>query len=293
VALGITVIFTQPLSNWLVVAPWLLLGALVYVAYARQGAVSVRQREALVSGIVLPTKKRNFRVMVALADPAKATALIRLGAQIAAAHDGLLLALQVSPAAGNDLPSKQQAQAAWQELNDTVRPLEAVQVPVTPLVRLAPSATEGILATIWEEKIDLVLLGWPATRSSEATKRDGTIGQIVRKAQCEVVILHGHWMDAVAKILVPVVSAGHSPAALRLGQDLRPSDKDESEIIALRVLPGKLTDKKRRQAEQQLQQSLGELQDPSGIRGEVMEASNSKEGILQIADQYGSSDATG
>ena len=161
VALGITIIFTQPLSSWLVVAPWLLLGALVYVAYARQGAVSVRQSEVLVSGVVLPVKKTSFRVMVALADPDRAAALIRLGAQIAAAHNGLLLVLQVSPAASNDPPSKKQAEAAWQELSDKIRLLEEVHVPITPLVRLAPSATEGILTTIWEEKIDLVLLGWP------------------------------------------------------------------------------------------------------------------------------------
>ncbi|NCF69003.1 MAG: DUF389 domain-containing protein [Chloroflexi bacterium] len=286
VALGITLLISQPWSNLLVVGPWLLAGMFVYIAYARQGAITVRQREALVSGTVLPAEKKRYRVMVALADPAKAPALIRLGTQIAAAHNGLLLVLQVSAVADNGLASKANAQEAWQALSYQIRPFAESRVPITPLVRLASSASEGILATIWEEKIDLVLLGWPAARAPGIGDRDGTISLIVRKAQCEVVILNGKWTGATHKILVPVVSAGHSPAALSLGQYLMSEEQDGAEITALRVLSGRLTDKKKDEAERQLQRTLADLEDRSGIEGQVIAALNTKEGILQIADQY-------
>jgi uncharacterized hydrophobic protein (TIGR00271 family) len=240
----------------------------------------------MVAGAVLPAKKTSYRVMVAISDPAKAASLIRLGSQIAAVHDGLLVILQVTLLADDEATNHQRATTAWQKLNDLIPPQEEIKVPATPLVRLAPDATHGILTTIWEEKIDIVLLGWPAERVADVSERDGTIGQIVRKAQCEVVVLHGDWQGAVKRILVPVVSAGHSQAALSLGQDLSFAQEEGGQVVALRVLRGELTDERKRQAEQQLYKTRSDLDDPSGIEGEVIGSKNTKAGILQEAGGY-------
>jgi uncharacterized hydrophobic protein (TIGR00271 family) len=286
VALGITIILGQDIDFLPSFMPWIALGVLLYIFYARQGAITVRQRDVLVAGAVLPAKKTSFRVMAAISDPTKAASLIRLGAQIAATHNGLLAILQVTPLANDEATNQQRATTAWHKLNDLIPPQDEIQVPVTPLVRLAPDATHGILTTIWEEKIDIVLLGWPAERGAEVSERDGAIGQIVRNAQCEVVVLHGDWLGAVKRVLVPVVSAGHSPAALSLAKDLSSAQDEGGKIVALRVLTGKLTDEKRQQAERQLYKTRSDLGDPSGIEGEVIGAKNIKEGILKEASSY-------
>ncbi len=285
-ALGITIILSQDLDFLLLFMPWIIVGVLLYVFYAREGAITVRRRDVMVAGSVLPAKKTSYRVMIAISDPSKAASLIRLGAQIASVHGGLLAVLQVTHLADDEAANQQRATAALKQLNDLIPPHETVQVPITPMVRLATDATHGILTTIWEEKIDIVVLGWPAERVADVSERDGTIGQIVRKAQCEVVVLHGDWQGAVKRILVPVVSAGHSQAALLLGKDLSTAQDEGGQIVALRVLTGKLTEEKKRQAEQQLYKTRSELDDPSGIEGEVIGSKNTKEGILQEAGSY-------
>lgn len=285
-ALGLTLILLLDIDHLLAVVPWIAAGVVLYIVYSRQGAITVRHQDVLITGAVLPAKKKTYRVLVAISEPAHAASMIRLGAQIAAAHDGLLLILYVCSKSGDQDVDQILAENSWQELNSLIPPQDGLPVEPVPLVRLAATPSSGILTTIWEEKIDITLLGWPAEHVEDEGTSDGTIESIVDKVQCEVAILRGEWHSAVEHILVPVVSASHSVAALSLGQDLAKPAEEGGQVVALRVVPGKLSDEKKSQAEHMLRKTRGKLVDPSGIEGEVIGSHNTKEGILQQAGGY-------
>lgn len=286
VAIAITMLVTEGLEVLFVISIWAVPGFLIYVFFARDGAIKVRRRDAMVAGAMMPAKKTSYRVMVAISDPTKAESLIRLGAKIAAAHNGLLVILRVALSTNDDESDQLLATNEWNSLYDLLTSPQEIGIPAAPLVRIAPDAAEGILTTVWEEEIDLVLLGWPDKSAEEVGQRDGAIGKIVHKAQCEVVVLHGSWPNAVNRVLVPVVSAGHSVAALSLGQDLVEGEDTDHQVTALRITRGKLSAENRQQAEKQLQKTRSKLDAPQNIKGEITAASSTRAGILNASTGY-------
>jgi len=86
-------------------------------------------------------------------------------------------------------------------------------VPVNPLVRLAPNPTAGILEAIKEERADLLLLGWEGEDPPGDTPPD----PILKRAPCDVAVLHGHFPQTVKRVLVPTAGGPYAPVALKLG----------------------------------------------------------------------------
>ncbi len=285
-AICLTLLVSQGTAAAFNLAGWLLAGALIYAVFARDGAIQVRQRDLMVAGTTLAPEKKGYRVLVAVSDPSKAADLLRLGAQIAAERSGTILVLRVATQTIDDEANHRLATSTWKELDEIILAMEKPLVPATPLVRLAPDAAAGLLTTIWEEKIDLALLGWPAGHAVDIEEHDGAIGKIVQKAQCEVVILRGRWPSSVKRVLVPVISAGHSVAALALGQDLLTDLDDDPKVVALRILRGKVTEESRQQAETQLNHTWNELHNAKYISGEIVGSANPRDEILQTSSAY-------
>jgi len=205
---------------------WIIAGGVYYFQYARKRAIIARQRNEFIGDAVsIPHDKKGYRLVVGVSAAETAVSLINAGVKIARARDGELLVIHIVTALDGRSDAQEQAigTEAYNWVTEAVAKgaVDVDDVPIFPMVRIAPTAKDGINATIWEESVDGLLLGWPLRGDvPPLLEQDGAIDTIVRRASCEVMILRGDLPAVAQNILVPMTSEQHAPAALTLGRQL-------------------------------------------------------------------------
>lgn len=264
---------------------WLVLGLLYYLLYARKRGLAVHRKEVLFGDSDAGDKKvkGTYRVLVGLANPKTAPALIETGARFAHARGGELVVLQVITL-GDQMPNylKQlEGYEEWKELEELVKNVGVRDVPVVPLVRLASSPAEGIMSAIREEQVDMVLLGWGGERPSEDPRVDPVLSMVTRHASCEVVILRGSLPQTVKNVIVPSGGGPYAPTALRLGEDL--IDGGDGSVALVQIVKGDLTAEREAELMTGLEfvRSSAEVQER--IEPRLVESRDIKAGILSEA----------
>ncbi len=264
-----------PLPALLIGLGWLLLGVAIYFLHAREHAIDIRQKSVLVGDV---THEPAYQVLVGIANPATAPSIIQTGVRFARKNQGELLALQVL-VLPEQMPAYQQratAQTAWEKLRDIVEGVDTGGINVRPLVRIAPDPASGILETAWEEKVDLILLGWPG-----GNERIPMIVQtVVRRASARVAILHGTLPETIKKVLVPVGNV-HATTALNLGQDLL---ADGGNVTAMDLVIGPLTADREIQSKARLEQTITPLETSDNITPKTVQTANRKRRILKESE---------
>lgn len=284
-AVGLFLPLALPGLTLLAGVAWVLLGGLAYVGYARRGSIAARRKEFVVSEAAVEGVERDYTVVVGIANPATAQSLIRLGAKLARAHGGRLLAVQVV-ILPEQVPAhlkRQAARSQWEVLDTLVRRAGVDGLPVEPLVRLAHTPVEGLLDTAREEAADALLLGWagPQGPGAGAADLDPVLDPLIRAAPCDVAILRGQVTGPARSILVPTAGGPHAQAALQLAADLAAAE--EGRVIALNVVRGSPSRATEDQARERLEMILAGLPNGSGIEPRVVHAADVEEGILREA----------
>ena len=262
---------------------WLLVGAIIYAIYAGRGAAAARTGVTIFRDEPAARNAAEYRVLVPLANPATAEALISAGSRLARARGGEVLALQVVvvPEQSSLLAGRRAAQQRWSLLDRAVKRAQKVGLPVHPIVRIAHSAVEGILDTANEEDCDLILMGW----RGEPTTRTHDLGQVIDavviQAPCDVAVLKGEIPERPKCILVPTAGGPHAPAAVQIGLDL--SAETEAEVIAMNLIRGPATEVGRRQAQDNIERTLAAIDNSERVSRRIGHADDIKKGILEAA----------
>jgi uncharacterized hydrophobic protein (TIGR00271 family) len=284
IAISIFLLTTLPVQALLLGAGWFLLGAIVYALYARRGAVAARTGVTIFREEPEKRAEAKYRILVAVANPATADALISVGSTLALAHGGEVLALQVAvvPEQTSLLAGQRAARQRFSLLDRAVKRAQAVGVPVYPIVRIAHSPVEGVLDTATEEKCDLILMGW---RGDPGERRSYDLGpvidEVVTQAPCDVAVLKGEVPEKLGRILVPTAGGPHAPAALQIGLDL--AGESKAEIIALNLILGSATPSARQEAQVKIDQTLEAIEDASRVSRRIVRAEDARQGILEAA----------
>jgi uncharacterized hydrophobic protein (TIGR00271 family) len=275
--------FAFLLDIWWIVVAWLILGALYYWSYAYQKGLAVRRSETVV-GITAEEETAtmaDYRVLVAVANPKTAASLIHGAAVLARARGGVLLILSTLQLA-DQVPLRlrqQRAQDEWQIMSSIIRDLELDDLRVEPMVRLAPSPSEGILSAVDEEKVDLLVLGWEGHLQPGDTRRDPVLNPIMRRAQCNVALVHGDLPSQPTRVLVPSAGSPHAALALELGQEL--ADPDDGVVTLVSMVT---EDHPEQQAQQELRETRSEADVVSkNIEERILEVESVQESILTQA----------
>lgn len=277
---------TLPAEVILVGAGWALLGALYYVGYARREGLEVRRREAVVGEVATDQRKAVYTVLVGIANPETAPALIRGGAVLARAQKGRLLVLKVV-VFPDQVPQHVQRQLAHQQLQDLqaiIQRAEVQDVPVEGLVRLAQRPVDGILSTAQEEQVNLIFLGWEGERVYSEFDLGPLLDLVVRTAACDVVILRGCLPDTIQHILVPTVDSPNSRAAIRLAQKL--VNGKAGQVVALNLVQDAYTSEEVDQARKRLVEMLKSIDGGAPIDLRVVPAEDVTAGILHAAPDF-------
>ncbi len=204
---------------------WGLLGGLVFWTYARHRVVALHQRTYLVDrggrGEVDPDEPEVYRVLASVGgEPAATASLIRLGTALARSRGGELLVLQVVPL-DEKVPLdeiRETAAEVWQDLEKLIGSARKDETPVRPLVRIAPSPNAGILATAAENRVDFLLLGWPA--AGVEGEHEAVVEEVFPATHRSVAVLHSLLPDTAEEVMVATAGGPHAPVALELGEAL-------------------------------------------------------------------------
>ncbi|MEA3337171.1 MAG: DUF389 domain-containing protein [Chloroflexota bacterium] len=284
VAVGLFAPATLLGEIWPFILVWGGLGALYYVWMGRAKAVDVRSQDMVVGReqtIDAEEDDVSYRVMVGISNPERAGELVQAGIQLALARNGSLRVLRiVTPP--DQMPAnlkQREAQEQWDKLSQFLLDTVDTDVPIRVLVRLAPTPADGIVQTVLEENIDLLLLGWEGgTLSGEGLSPDRILNIVVRKARCEVTILRGKFPLQIARVVVPTDGSPHAIAALKLAQDLVEPTGGQVSLINVTTARSRTTDEEDIRAP--LDETLESVSVGENVIPETIESSSIKKGIL-------------
>jgi len=274
-----------PRQVWVIGLVWAILGSVYFFAYARRRSM-VKQRQTRVVGEEIPKlAEKPYHILIDVSGSTEAISLIRAGVQLARAGSGQVLVLQVMDQPSHTPVDMERAHAGreFQALKAKVREVDNDSVPVETLVRLSPSRASGILETIREENIDLLLVNWAGEQRSGGAALDAELNRVVLAAPCDVAILHGRISGPIHSVTVSTRGGPHAGEALKFGQWL--TEGDDGQVIALNIVGGSLTPEIEAQAQAQLKQAISDAGDPDAFEPRVAQARNVKNGILKESQE--------
>lgn len=205
-------------------------------------------------------------VLVPLANPATAPALLELASALIEPEEGRILALVVSTG------SAEEQAATLDKLKPIIEAQEAGGVPVKLVARVATSVTRGILDATREAGADLLILG---------VRRHGTLslGAIVENvaaaAPCDVLIYRAGPGVDLRRVVIPANGSLESRAACRLGVAL--AHRREIAAEAIYAMPGAYS---RWEGMARIESSLNDLPGRQIVKRTVITAADPASGIL-------------
>ncbi|MEA3441122.1 MAG: DUF389 domain-containing protein, partial [Chloroflexota bacterium] len=269
------------LQIWMVILGWGMLGLIFYLAYARRGSLAVRKQTQIMGEEIPRYAEKDFRILVDVTSAKDELSLIRAGITMAQSGDGQVLIMQVLEQIQH-MPVKTESRAAEKALlvlKNKVHQIENDGVPIETLVRLAPSRPSGILETVREENIDLVLMGWSGTKQRGEEMLDADINRLIQTAPCDVAVLRGEYAGPIRSVTVSTRGGPHAGEALKYGRWL--AEQQDGQVVALNIVRGVLTAEKRAQAERQLNQAINDAGEPKAYLPRVVMAGDVKVGIVK------------
>lgn len=240
IALGVAFTLALPSEGIAITLLWSLLGIASYLVYARSHMLEA-QEGVLVFGRESRPERREgvYRILVPVSAGLERQLTLPLATALAHQLGGEVIPLQVIAIAdplaieeGRRIARERNTLFQW-----STRFASRSGVPTFPITRLARSVPDGILDTVAEEGIDLILLSWSIRPDPRVGQMGRVLDPVIRKATCDVVVLAIHpdrlaeveapptaaEGDSVSgsgpfidRILVPTAGGPHAPLATRL-----------------------------------------------------------------------------
>ena len=266
------------------VAGCLVAGALIYLAYGRTRLIEA-QDEVTVFRSAQGRASGDPRVLVPIANPATAGALLRMAGRLAKSEGGEVLALQVV-VVPEPLPLDAaigRAQVERSLMERALAQAAEVEAPILAMVRVARSVAQGILQTGLDERASLILLG-RRDRVRGRSSLGSVVEAVLRDARCDVVVVSGKGTGPASRILVPTAGGPHARAAARLAMVLASSGR--SSVTLVSVLTAATTAEQMEDNQRRLVHTLDGLPDTFAPEMKTVRASDVAEGIIQEAGAH-------
>ncbi|MCG8347456.1 MAG: DUF389 domain-containing protein [Chloroflexales bacterium] len=284
--IGIFLPLTLQIEVLLIGLGWIMLGALYYYAYARRAGLAARRRDTVLGDVARDERDDMYTVLVGIANPETAPALIRAGALLACRKQGRVLALQIVACPDQVPPSiqRQEAEKHLQTLNLLAQQAAVCEAPVEVLVRIARSPVDGLLSAAEEEKVDMIVLGWEGEHAHEAFDLGPLLDPIVRAATCDVVVIRGKLPVRMQRILIPTAGSPNTVAAMKLAQDL--VDAETGKVVALNLAESTPSSNGSAQNKREFEEMLKKLGGEPPIELRVLPLEDVKAQIVREARDF-------
>ena len=208
-----------PKANLGVGLAWLILGGVYFVVFGRRELALSDLQKHLVGRLPEEDEEPRDRVLVAVGEGLNVTSLLKVGAGLAASRNAELLVLRIEllieQLTWNE--ARILAQGTLDQLEKTVSEAGLPpDLPVHPLVRLAPSVADGILDAVSEVEASFLILGWPEAFGSSDI--EPVVEKVFAATSSAIAVVRGALPAKAERVLVASAGGPHAATALELAE---------------------------------------------------------------------------
>jgi len=283
VALAIFLFTFSPIG-WYVALGWIVAGMLLYWGYFTKIEKLEKPRDILLEEVLV---SKSYSVLVPVATQGQAHILGRIGAILAKARDGEVLALNVArvPPQLGLLEGRTFLRQGRPSLDTVIEEARPWEVPVHTMIRLGRNVARAVRKTVEENASDLIVLGWPGYTNSDGRAFGSVIDDIVDNPPVDIAVVRYRKYQPLKSILVPVAGGPNSRMAIRIATAMAAQGPDDPvKVTALRIVPESTSASERGHIQKELTRSVEETADRLDLK--VVAANNVVEAILRTAETY-------
>lgn len=282
------ILFSFSPRAWFTAIGWLVIGLLAYYAYFKTVEIKGKPKEILLEEQLVT---RDYSVLVPIATTEQAQVLGKIGAILARANDGDVLALHVVK-----VPSQLQLTEGRHFLREGRKYLDVVieearkrEVPVHTLIRLGRQVDRAVRQTADENTADLVVIGWPGYTNTAGRLFGSVIDPLLDDPPTDMAVVRyvrNGGIRSIRTILVPVAGGPNSRRAVLLAVRLAQSEDEGSvKITLLNVAPTGAGQNARSRAHQVFDYTTEGI-DYDPIERRVVEGQNVADTIIKQAEGF-------
>lgn len=208
-------------TTYLLGVSYLIVGAMVYFAYSK-GAKRTLERERIVRRLMAEQARKEYRILVCLANPEHVKALMTVATAIARKFDGDIIVLSVIEvphhvdlAKGKTLASERRPIL---NMAEKIARREGV-TDVRRIIKVSHRLSYGILETAQEEDCNFIVMGRQSKQNIAQAMLATVIDAVLKGAPCDVAVVKVGDTSNLKRILVPVSGSDNS----RLAAELAPA----------------------------------------------------------------------
>lgn len=219
------------------------------------------------------------RVLVPVANPATAPALLRMAWQLTDPEEGRLYVLYVTLTGAET--NKDALEAFTAIVDDAVND----EIRAELVTRTAPSVARGILDAALEQGVSLMVVGFQAPTGGRLSLGP-VVEAVARTAPCDLVVFRNPSraairLEDIKQVIVPVDGSDNSKVAARLGLVLAEAYDAEPTAVYVQIDP----DLPNWFGLARIEASLSGLSDARRYRRQVIRANDVVSGVVSRCDQ--------
>jgi amino acid transporter/nucleotide-binding universal stress UspA family protein len=278
-------LFTFSPIAWYAAIGWTIVGLLAYYAYFSKIEAMEKPKEILLEEVLV---SRDYSVLVPVVDQEQARILGQVGAILAQANGGELLALHVLrvPPQLTLGEGRLFLKEGRSYLETTIQQAKALDVPVHAIIRLGRNVAEAVRKTVEENASDLLVLGWPGHTETTGRLYGSVIDPIVDNPPTDTALVRYRARRPLRSILVPVAGGPNSRRAVKMAINMaRLGENGPAKVTLLHVVPVGARTAALVRAEQVFKYTLNGSNYES-VKRQVVEGTSVVETVLAQAKGY-------
>jgi nucleotide-binding universal stress UspA family protein len=278
-------LFSYSPVAWYSALAWIVVGLLAYYAYFSKIEAMDKPKEILLEEVLV---SRDYSVLVPVADQAQARILGTVGAILAQANQGEVLALHVVkvPPQLTLGEGRLLLREGRSYLQTVIQHCKARQVPVHSIIRLGRNPAEAVRKTVEENASDLLVLGWPGYTLTVGRLFGSVIDPIVDDPPTDIVLVRYRHQRPVGAVLVPVGGGLNSRLAVKLAVGMaQAGEHGPAKVTLLHVIPVGAANSSLVRAQQALRNSREGIEYDL-LAESIAEGANVVETVLAQAEGY-------
>lgn len=230
-------LFSYSPIAWYFAIGWIVAGLLAYYTYFSKVEALERPKEILLEEVLV---SRDYSVLVPVATQEQARILGRIGAILAQANGGEVLALHVVrvPPQLTLGEGRLFLKGGRSYLETVIQQAKTWEVPVHTIIRLGRNVAEAVRKTVDENASNLVVLGWPGYTNTAGRLYGSVIDPVVDDPPTDIAVVRYRARRPIRSVLVPVAGGPNSRRAVKMATFMAMAGEDgPARVTLLHIVP--------------------------------------------------------
>lgn len=272
--IAVFMFFQYPLA-WAAAGGWIVAGVGFYYGYSRTRERAFAERTAWMERI----ERKEYRVMVAVSNPAKMESLMEAAIVIARQHAGEIVVVGVVevPEGQSLMSGRTQVRQLEPLLDRSVAYANERGISAHGVLKIARRVSQGILGTALEEECNFLLIGGPVAGSVLERLVASIVERVIQDAPHQVGVVYGDILpDKIRRVVIPVTKGANSTLAAELAPGF--AAQFDVRVRALTVIPNDASGNEAEGMEANARKTLEDAQSDAEL--EVMRRREVKPGLV-------------